>query len=152
MADHDPMLLERFNQMWKENDRIYHEVAWRSGLSDCAFWIMYGLMSAQAPMPQKDMSQAWQYSRQTVASALRQLERHGFIAVRLADGSRRDKVIELTEAGTAFVQRYVRPVAEAEREALERMGSGDADRLIGLMGRYTRLLDQTVHEHVAGPA
>lgn len=50
-------LLERLNRTWKESDRIYHEVARRSGLSDCAFWVMYGLMGSGASLPQKELSQ-----------------------------------------------------------------------------------------------
>ena len=144
MAEYETSLLGRLNRTWKECDRIYHDVARRSGLSDCAFWIMYGLLNAGKPLPQKDMSQSWQYSRQTVASALRQLEGQGLITVRLADGSRRDKVIELTPSGTAFVSRHVAPTAVAEQSALEAMGS-DAERFIAMMAVYVDLLDSAIH-------
>lgn len=143
MAEADASPLERLNRIWKESDRIYHDVARRSGLSDCAFWIMYGLMNMDRPLPQKDMSQSWQYSRQTVASALRQLEERRLITVRLADGSRRDKVIELTDAGAEFVERYVAPVALAEQTALQGMGD-DAERLIDMMRLYVQLLDTSL--------
>ena len=142
MTERTLTLLERLSQAWKESDRIYHEVARRSGLSDCAFWIMYGLMSAHRPLPQKDLSQSWQYSRQTVASALRLLEQRGYTVTRMADGSRRDKVIELTESGEEFVKRYVAPVAVAEQTALERMGQGEAERFVGMMAHYVRLLEE----------
>lgn len=143
MTDEGTSPLERLNQVWKESDRIYHDVARRTGLSDCAFWIMYGLMNMDRPLPQKNMSQSWQYSRQTVASALRQLEERRLITVRLADGSRRDKVIELTEAGAEFVERHVAPVALAERAALEGMGA-DAERLIDMMRIYVRRLSESL--------
>lgn len=146
MADDSALLLERLNRKWKECDRIYHEVARRSGLSDCAFWIMYGLVCADGPLPQKNMSQAWQYSKQTVASALQQLERQGLIVVRLAEGSRRDKVIELTETGDAFCDRHVRPVLQSERQALQSMGTERADALIETMGHYLQLLSQVIDE------
>lgn len=143
MAEADASPLERLNRIWKESDRIYHDVARRSRLSDCAFWIMYGLMNMDRPLPQKDMSQSWQYSRQTVASALRQLEERRLITVRLADGSRWDKVIELTDAGAEFVERYVAPVVLAEQTALQGMGD-DAERLIDMMRLYVQLLDTSL--------
>ncbi|OZG65252.1 MarR family winged helix-turn-helix transcriptional regulator [Bifidobacterium eulemuris] len=141
-----PALLERFNQMWKEIDHAYHEAARRSGLSDCGFCVMYGLMCSAAPMPQKELSSDWQYSKQTVTSAVQQLERRGLIMIRLADGSRRDKVLELTEDGRSFVERNVRPIAVAEQTALEEIGEDNAELLIDLMRRYTSLLDQTIRQ------
>lgn len=144
MAEADASPLERLNQIWKESDRIYHDVARHSGLSDCAFWIMYGLMNMDRPLPQKEVSRSWRFSRQTVASALRQLEERRLITVRLADGSRRDKVIELTDAGTEFIERYVAPVILAEQGALQGMGD-DAERFIEMMGLYVRLLDESMN-------
>lgn len=136
-------VLERLNRTWKESDRIYHEVARRSGLSDCAFWVMYGLMGADRALPQKELSQTWMYSRQTVASALQQLRKLDLVAVRLAEGSRRDKVIKLTPAGRDFVTTHVAPVAAAETQALNDMGP-DSERFVELMSRYVTALDHAV--------
>lgn len=61
--------------------------------------------------------------------------------MRLAEGSRRDKVIELTDAGREFVILHVAPVAAAETEALRNMGE-DSERFVALMGRYVTALDQ----------
>lgn len=143
-----PVLLERFNQMWKEIDRTYHEMARRSGLSDCAFWIMYGVAEADGSIRQTSMSKDWQYSRQTVASAVRQLEGRELITVSLDEGSQRDKRITLTEAGERFVVRYVNPAMMAEQEALEQLGVKDAETLFALMRRYTRLLDRSMNSRM----
>ena len=148
-------LMDRFNRMWRAIDRLYHEVARRSGLSDCAFWIMYGLAEAGEPILQRDLPQGLSYSRQTLASALQQLQRHGLIDVTLAEGSRRDKAVRLTAEGEDFVEREVAPVAAAERRSLAVMGTAEADRLIALMDRYTELLDQEIGRmpgHGAGTA
>lgn len=146
---HSPaILLERFNQMWKEIDRSYHEMARRSGLSDCAFWIMYSLGEANGSIHQKSMSKDWQYSRQTVASALRQLEGRELITVGLAEGSQRDKRIALTEAGGRFVARYIDPAMAAEQEALEQLGVEDSETLFALMRRYTKLLDESMNSRM----
>ena len=86
MSDNAATLLERFNRSWKGIDRVYHEIARRSGLSDCAFWILYALRDAGTTMPQSDLSQVWLYSRQTVSSTLRQLEERDLITVEYATG------------------------------------------------------------------
>ena len=146
MANDGFALLERFNRTWRELDRVYHEVARGSGLSDCAFWTMYALAGSEDPLPQKAISQIWQYSKQTVASALQQLTGRGLVEVRLAEGSRRDKVIELTDAGQAFSERHVLPVARAEQTALAGLGAEGAEELLTRLGGYVRLLDEAAAE------
>ena len=96
MSDTAATLLERFNRSWKGIDRVYHEIARRSGLSDCAFWILYALRDAGTDMPQNELSQVWLYSRQTVSSTLRQLEERGLINVQPGCADRRHRPIRGT--------------------------------------------------------
>lgn len=149
MDDNASLLLERFNRSWKEIDRVYHEIARRSGLSDCAFWILYALKDARAPMLQNDLSQVWLYSRQTVSSTLRQLEERGLVDVRYASGSRRDKEIALTEQGMRFTDTYIEPAMAAEKQALTALGPDDSDTLLRVINRYAALLNQAVDDRCA---
>ncbi|HJG41141.1 MarR family winged helix-turn-helix transcriptional regulator [Bifidobacterium pullorum] len=146
MDDNASLLLERFNRSWKEIDRVYHEIARRSGLSDCAFWILYALKDARAPMLQNDLSQVWLYSRQTVSSTLRQLEERELVDVRYASGSRRDKEIALTEQGVRFTDTYIEPAMAAEKQALTALGPDDSDTLPRVINRYAALLNQAVDD------
>ncbi|MBM6699550.1 winged helix DNA-binding protein [Bifidobacterium pullorum subsp. saeculare] len=146
MTDNGFALLERFNRTLRELDRVYHEMARTSGLSDCAFWTMYALYGAEEPLPQKEISQTWQYSKQTVASALQQLVRRGLVQVRLAEGSRRDKVIELTDEGLGFARRHLLPVAQAEQAALAGLGAEGAEELLDRLDGYTSLLGTLADE------
>lgn len=133
MSDTAATLLERFNRSWKGIDRVYHEIARRSGLSDCAFWILYALRDAGTAMPQNELSQVWLYSRQTVSSTLRQLEERDLITVEYATGSRRDKQIGLTEAGARFAQIYIEPAMNAEKRALTALDERDRDMMFTLI-------------------
>ena len=146
MDDNASLLLERFNRSWKEIDRVYHEIARRSGLSDCAFWILYALKDARAPMLQNDLSQVWLYSRQTVSSTLRQLEERELVDVRYASGSRRDKEIALTEQGVRFTDTYIEPAMADEKQALTALGPDDSDTLPRVINRHAALLNQAVDD------
>lgn len=147
MTDNASILLERFNRSWKGIDRVYHEIARRSGLSDCAFWMLYVLREAGAAMPQNELSQIWLYSRQTVSSTLRQLEERGLITVGYASGSRREKQVDLTEDGARFAQTHIDPVMEMEKRALTALSEQERDAMLALIDRYTHLLN---HEMNAG--
>ena len=143
MADDAATLLERFNRSWKGIDRVYHEIARRSGLSDCAFWILYALRDAGTTMLQNELSQVWLYSRQTVSSTLRQMEERGLVEVAYVPGSRRDKEISLTDDGRRFTETYVAP-AMAEEAALTALSPADRDMLITGIDRYAALLEAAV--------
>lgn len=145
------ILLERFNRSWKGLDRVYHDIARQSGLSDCAFWILYALLDADTPMMQNDLSQTWMYSRQTASSTLRQLEERGLVATAYAAGSRRDKVITLTNEGKAFVDTYIAPAMEAEKRALTALGAGERDRMFSVIDRYVSLLTEAVRDTCTPP-
>lgn len=134
-------LLEQFNRSWKELDRAYHEIARRSGLSDCAFWILYALKDADTAMPQNDLSQVWMYSRQTVSSTLRQLEDRGLVTVRYATGSRRDKEIALTDEGARFADTHVVPAMAAEKQALTALDDDERNAWIDGMNHYVEMLN-----------
>lgn len=144
MSDNAATLLERFNRSWKGIDRVYHEIARRSGLSDCAFWILYALRDAGTTMPQSDLSQVWLYSRQTVSSTLRQLEERDLTTVEYATGSRRDKQIGLTEAGARFAQIYIEPAMNAEKRALTALDERDRDMMFTLIDHYATLLNEAM--------
>lgn len=153
MSDNATTLLEQFNRSWKGIDRVYHEIARRSGLSDCAFWILYALRDAGTAMPQNELSQVWLYSRQTVSSTLRQLEERGLISVRYAAGSRRDKQISLTEDGERFTGVYIEPAMQAEKKALMALDAQDRDALIAGIDRYAGLLNDAMEAIcLPGPA
>lgn len=150
MTDNASILLERFNRSWKGIDRVYHEIARRSGLSDCAFWILYALREAGNAMPQNELSQIWLYSRQTVSSTLRQLEERGLIAVGYAAGSRREKQVDLTEDGARFAQTHIDPAMEMEKQALTDLDEQERDMMFTLIDRYAHLLNNAMNASSGG--
>ena len=82
--------LAAFNQLYKEMDKIYHRYARAHGLSDTHLWLLYSLRESQCHT-QREISAIWHASPQTINSALKQLERQGFIALSAMAGNRKNK-------------------------------------------------------------
>ena len=79
--DQTRMQLHIYNAIYKETDAVYSGFAKRSGLSDCAFWLLYSIRDSEDTCRQKDLCGQWTMSKQTVNSALKGLEKQGFIVL-----------------------------------------------------------------------
>ena len=115
---------EVLDAFWKSNDRIYnentllyHRLARACGLPDCAFWLLYTLLS----LP-----------KQTVNSALKKLVEEGVLRLEAADGNLKNKRVCLTEAGEAFLRRTVDRVFGVESAAAARLTEEERSALVAL--------------------
>lgn len=126
------------NRMYKEEDDIYRRVARHSGLSDAAFWILYAMEMAQGPATQTEIGSTLVLSKQTINSALKQLEHSGHIC--LTDGPGRKKYLQLTQRGQALSDRAIRPTLEVERGAFLGLAEEERASLLALERKYLSLL------------
>ena len=107
-----------YNQLLKECDNIYHDAAARAGLSDCAFWILYSLHDADHTITQSEIGDNASMPRQTVNSALKKLEKDGYLTLEKING-KMGKAIQLTQQGVRFVEAHIVPVTAAEERACD---------------------------------
>ena len=105
-----------YNQLLKACDTVYHNAAAAAGLSDCAFWILYSVQDSDHTCTQSEICDNSSLPRQTVNSALKKLEKDGYLTLERIGGSV-SKAIHLTDAGRALVQKHLLPVMEAEQRA-----------------------------------
>ena len=96
MEDIHGQLME-YNELCKEIDALYRQVAECSELSDAMFWVLYTVCARKGSCSPKDVCDAWTMHKQTVHSALKKLESQGYIALETAPEDRRSKHILLTE-------------------------------------------------------
>ena len=106
--------ISTYNQLLKACDTVYHNAALAAGLSDCAFWILYSVQDADHVCTQSEICEESSLPRQTVNSALKKLEKDGYLTLQRISGSV-SKAIQLTEAGIALVEKHLIPVMEAEQ-------------------------------------
>lgn len=128
--------LQIFNELWKEQDDIWQEAARKSGISDTAFWVMYVLVvDTSAPLTQKAMCDRWYIPRQTCNSAVKKLQKDGLVALTAVPGCGNVKYMSLTDAGNAFADKYIRPLADADIRSFAGFSDEERELLISFMRR-----------------
>ncbi len=147
--------LWRLNRTSLEMDQIYMRLARGfGGISETGFWILYELRTAGGMPTQGELCRWFGCSKQTLNSALKQLEKHG--TVELEGG--RGKRIRLTEAGQALAAQVIDPVVEMELSALGHLRRDECEHFLSLLEQHmeatragaARLLQQKAsgsHEH-----
>lgn len=108
-----------FDRLLNGLDHIYSEFSRACGLSDCAYWMLVDTSTAGGSIAVSRLTSEWFYSKQTINSAIKTLTARGFATLEFAEGSRKNKVVRLTEAGMRFAEQYALPAQEAEQQAFE---------------------------------
>ena len=76
-----------FARLYKELEEMYHILAVRSGLSDSAFIIFYAMIELGEGCLQKEISNQYHISPQTINSSVRSLEKKGYIYLEPGKGA-----------------------------------------------------------------
>ena len=121
--------IQLFNQLLKECDTVYHTAAVKGGLSDCAFWILYTLQDTDHTYTQSEIGGLASMPRQTVNSALKKLEREGFLTLEHTEDKLRKRIC-LTEKGQAFSEKHIKPVMDAEIRICASFPNDEKDLLL----------------------
>ena len=121
-----------YNGQYKESNEVYHRLARHCGLSDSAFWILYTLREAEEPVSQKQLCNELYLSKQTVNSALKNLEEGGYLRLESAPNNRKSKEIRLTPSGEELMRRTVDPVFAMEERAFLRLSPQQRQALLEL--------------------
>ncbi len=146
MEDQMEVRLMKFNRIYKELDDIYHNYAKARGLSDSAFWVFYFICERREAYTQAELCANWYYSRQTINSTLKNLEKQGYIALVPEPGNRKNKQIRLTREGESFAEKMILPLVEAEKNSFRNMKEEERDGLERLFGIHVKLLEEEVRK------
>lgn len=121
------------NELYRRTDELYHELARRAGVADCAFEIMYNLME-QDGQTQKQLCATSFATKQTVSSSIKRLQEKGLVEIR---ESGRSKTVWLTGAGKELVEEKIVPVLEAECRAVGIFDEKQKRAILEETKRYT---------------
>jgi DNA-binding MarR family transcriptional regulator len=134
--------LADYYAIWKETDALYGQFAKKSGISVTAFWILYDMKQTPENSTQKSICEHWSISKQTVNSALKELEKKGFITLAEMENDRRTKRIELTKAGNRCTKKYIDTVYEAEKLTFLKMSDSEREAMIRGSKRYLEIFKE----------
>lgn len=120
----------------KRFDALYRHAGVIFGMPDCAMWILYFLASAEKELTQQDLIERMMFPKQTINSAVSILVKKGLAELSILQGTRNKKKIVLTGAGQALAESTVSRMRQAERRAVEAMGSGQMDQFVTLYRKF----------------
>lgn len=136
--------LSRLNKLIKKQEEIYHRFAKQAGLTDTQFWVLYALCEADTELCQNTFCENWCYSKQTVNTAVANLEKAGLLSLVYAEGSHKQKNITLTPAGEHFCDENIRNLLEAEDASLMRLSPEERETFFQIFGKMLTYLEQSL--------
>ena len=141
-----------FDRLLNRLDHIYSEFSRACGLSDCAYWMLVDTSTAGGSIAVSRLTSEWFYSKQTINSAIKTLTARGFATLEFAEGSRKNKVVRLTEAGMRFAEQYALPAQEAEQQAFEVLEPWEQREIMRLIEKFSHALSDecdVFKQHIA---
>lgn len=139
MSKHLSTKMLEFNEIMKETDDLYRNLAKKFKMSDCMLWILYILREDDRAVTQSDICNMMCLPKQTVNSSLKKMEAEGYIEL-LNINDKRSKQVCLTEKGIDLANNTVDIVISKENNALSKMDEKEQELLMNLLGKFNNLL------------
>ena len=131
---------EAFDSFWREQNRLYRDVAASFGISESAFSILYAIfLAGERGISQRDICAQMCIGKQTVNSSIHKLEREGLVVLKSGPGCR-GLLAHLTPVGLELAERTIVPMIEAELAALREFDDRELELSLLLGRRYTDAL------------
>ena len=119
---------------------LYRQAAVAFGLSECAMWVLYFLISADEPLTQQELTERMMFPKQTINSAVSNLARKGYLELQVMPEMRSRKQIVLTPNGEELARSTVRKMRTAEERAVKAMGEDLMEQYIALHDAFLNQL------------
>lgn len=136
--------LREFNHINKEYNDIYHEAIVRMGLSESAFDILYSVCELGDGCLQRDICKVCYIPKQTVNSAVRKLEKEGYLVLHKGHG--RQMHISMTEMGKEKLKQWIYPMIRSENEAFQALTEEETIQLLNLHRKYVTALRKNMSD------
>ncbi len=128
--------IHRINYLNAELEALYHHASLKLGLTDSASIVLYTIYDQGGHCLLSDIYKQSGVSKQTVNSAIRNLEKKQILYLEQHSG--RAKRVALTDAGREYVQNTVARLFDAEAAAFSSWTEEEISAHIGYMEKYIR--------------
>lgn len=130
--------VHQVNSLSGELEAIYHQAAWKLGLSDSVLNILYGIHDLGDKCKLSDVCMVSGLNKQTVNSAIRKLEQEEILYLEQETG--RTKRVCLTEKGRSLLSQTAGKLYEAECNAFRDWPEEEFEQYLALMRKYNRCI------------
>lgn len=128
--------LHKINYLSSEIDALYHLSSVKFDISDSESIVLYSIYDAGDECSLSDIYKTSGISKQTINSALRNLERKNIVELTKLDG--RSKRVSFTRSGKIFAKNTVGKLFAAEADAFEEWSEEEIETYIALMEKYVK--------------
>ena len=134
------------NRIYKKNCAVYYRLASHYGLTETMFDILYFVRENEDCGTQAQLCNNLYLRKQTVNSALKKLEKEGYIYLAKDGGNRKNKTIHFTEKGEELVRNTVDHVFDVEKKAFERLNAEERERVLYYGLKHIQVLEEVTDE------
>ena len=145
MKNNSSKRMLEFNEVMKENNDLYSNLAKKFKMSDCMLWILYILREENKVLTQSDICNMMCIPKQTVNSSLKKMEAEGYIEL-LNINDKRSKQVSFTEKGLDLANNTVDIIISKENNALSKMDKEEQALFINLFKKYKDLFKESFME------
>ncbi len=134
----------RINYLNAELNALYHQASLKLGLTDSASIVLYTIYDNGENCLLSDIYKQSGVSKQTVNSAIRNLEKKHIIYLEQHSG--RAKKVILTDTGKEYVQKTIARLFDAEAAAFASWTEEEINAHIGFMEKYIHSFQEQVEK------
>ncbi len=129
-----------------EQFALYDEYAKRNGMMMKTLLVVNVLFYAVDGMTQKEISRRTFQSKQTVNLIIKNLLAENYVTVTEVPDNKRNKIVQMTDAGRAYYEKAVRHITWAEDTAMSLFTPEEQKQLIELSRTFTENLTRLVSQ------
>lgn len=133
---------KEFNQVMGNINAAYHEVCVKLGISDSEFDILYILCDLGDGCNQSAIYKNSGLGKTTINSAVKKMEKKGYI--RIEQGSGRNTLVYLTEAGKELSVKTVERIIEIENAIFHSWSKKDQNMFVELNKKYLEQFSENI--------
>lgn len=131
-----------------EQFALYDKYAKRHGMMMKTLLVVNALFYTKDGMTQAEICKRTFHSKQTVNLIIKHLLADGYVTVAETPENRRNKIVQMTDAGRAYYEKIVRHITWAEDTAMSMFTPDEQKQLIDLSRTFTKNLIILVNQEM----
>ncbi len=129
-----------------EQFALYDEYAKRHGMLMKTLLVVNILFYSEDGLTQTEICRKTFQSKQTVNLIIKNLLANSYVTVTEVPENKRNKIVQMTEAGRAYCEKIVRHITWAEDTAMSMFTPDEQQQLIDLSRTFTKNLTKLVNQ------
>ena len=127
---------DKLNYIFRMREDLFQSYSVKCDLTPVSSWVLYIVYYNGEVYTQNNLSEMWNYPKQTVNFTVQKLVKEGYLFLEKIPGEKRSKGIYLTEKGKELCKMLMEPLIEAELKALDKLSVEERKTLEAINLKY----------------